>query len=160
MENKKEYLINFDGGAAPTNPGPSAYGFVIYEIINSELDPIYASGDYIDIQTNNFAEYSGVLNGIKYFKNNLFKINDQNVYTLSIKGDSKLVVEQLNGKWKCESSNIIDLYKECKKYIQQLKMEGVNININHVYRIDNKKADSICNYCIENKRNYEEIFLE
>lgn len=155
---EKKYLINFDGGAAPTNPGHAAYGFIIYEIIENELEPIYAGGNYIGIQTNNYAEYSGILNAIQYFKDNLYNTNQ--TYKINIKGDSKLVIEQLNSRWKCESSNIIELYKKCKQIINQLKFEeNIVFQLEHIYRNQNEKSDSICNYCIQNKKDYEEYFL-
>ena len=154
----KEYILQFDGGCNPTNPGPASYGFIIYELINEILEPIFAGGNFIGIKTNNYAEYSGVLNGLNYFKNNLYNISER--FNLKIQGDSKLVIEQLKGKWKINSENLIELNKECKQIINELKLhENIIFIFEHIYRKYNDKADSICNYCIDNKRNYEEIFL-
>jgi hypothetical protein len=120
---------------------------------NVETNLFYSPVATIDTLNNtNIARMTDV------YSDNLYNTNQ--TYKINIKGDSKLVIEQLNGKWKCESPNIIELYKKCKQIINQLKFEeNIVFQLEHIYRNQNEKSDSICNYCIENKKDYEEYFL-
>ena len=80
-------------GASRGNPGPASYGVHI-EDANGQI--IADFGESLGDQTNNFAEYQGVIAALRY----LTATEHRNV---TIRLDSKLVVEQLSGRWKVKS---------------------------------------------------------
>ena len=83
------YSLFFDG-ACRGNPGPASFGGVIYNEKGEELDTFKS---YIGMATNNVAEYCGLLGGLN-------RCRDLNIKHLSVYGDSNLVIQQVQGKWK------------------------------------------------------------
>ncbi len=126
---ESKFIVYCDG-AARGNPGEAGAGIMIKKD-NKNYRSISA---YLGRQTNNYAEYTAVILAFK----ELIKIGAQDV---EIYLDSNLVVQQLNGKWKVKNKNIKPLYTEAYELKKQIK----NINIQHVYRADNKEADKLAN---------------
>ena len=91
----RHFLLTADGGSRG-NPGPAGYGSVITE--NGKI--VAELYDYIGVATNNVAEYSGLIAG-------LTAINeiDANA-TVDVKMDSKLVVEQMSGRWQIKHADM------------------------------------------------------
>lgn len=127
-----EILVYFDG-ASKGNPGPSGSA---YWIKNGETS--YGEYKFIGYQTNNFAEYSGLILSLK----NLDKYKDQ---TIKVHGDSKLVIEQIKGKWKIKAENLIPLWKEAHELIKDFK----DIEFIHIDRSLNSKADALANMAVK-----------
>jgi ribonuclease HI len=139
--------LQFDG-ASKGNPGLGGSGAVI--IKNGILiDSI--SYTHKNRVTNNVAEYYGLLIGLRLLiKNNLSKEN------ITIEGDSKLVIEQVFGKWKCIHPNLIPLCKEAKKLIMEY---FPTINGKWIPREKNALADMCANKAIRNTQlTIEEAF--
>lgn len=128
------HSMYFDG-ASRSNPGPSSFGGVIYNNNNQE---IINFKKYIGKNTNNVAEYMGCLGGIRLALEN-------EITSLKVYGDSMLVVNQINGKWKVKSENLKPIYNEIKKYTPQFQF----ISFNHVYRKHNKRADALANEALD-----------
>src|SRR3970040_888343 len=115
--------ISCDGGARG-NPGPAAYGFVVKEdgkIVKNGLG-------YIGIATNNFAEYTAVIEALKWLENN-YSEKDLEFYL-----DSNLVVSQLSGIYKIKNSKIRELIFK----IRELETSFGQIRYNHIPREQNK----------------------
>jgi len=129
-----EFILNFDG-ASKGNPGLSGAGMVIYK--NGE--EIWSSCKFVGYKTNNQAEYSALIFGLK-------GALSLGIKTLSVLGDSLLVINQVNNIYKVKSVCLHDLYKEA----QALKTEFDFIEFNHVYREYNKRADELSNLALEN----------
>ena len=122
------YTLFFDG-ASRGNPGISSSGVVLYKN-NKE---IWTHSYYIgDNYTNNQAEYIALLIGLRYLKNN-------DIDKCLIKGDSKLVIKQMKGEWKCNAINILWLNEQC------LKISKKGYEYEHVLRDLNKRADALAN---------------
>jgi ribonuclease HI len=134
------YLLQFDGGANP-NPGPCAGAFVISKIATQEI--LFEGGSFIDQGTNNVGEYMGLLEGLKVCKEN-------NLDSILIQGDSKLVVYQVTNKWKINYDHIRKLNQE----IQELLKHFSSVSIRHVYREENKRADQLSDETLEKKNNW------
>ena len=128
------YSMYFDG-ASRSNPGPASFGGVIY---NSDNKEIINFKKYIGNNTNNVAEYMGCLAGIRLALEN-------DITSLNVFGDSMLVVNQLNDKWKVKSDNLKPIYKEIKKFTPQFTF----ISFHHVYRKNNKRADALANEALD-----------
>ena len=129
-----EYIMNFDG-ASKGNPGLSGAGAVIYKNGNE----IWSSCKFVGYKTNNQAEYSALILGLK-------GALDLGITSLSVLGDSLLVINQVNNIYKVKSVCLHELYKEA----QSLKTEFDYIDFSHVYRELNKRADELSNLALEN----------
>ena len=129
-----EFKLNFDG-ASKGNPGLSGAGMVIYK--NEE--EIWSSHKFIGCKTNNQAEYSALIFGLEGALN-------LGIKSLSVLGDSLLVINQVNGLYKVKSDFILPLHKE----VLALKSKFDFIEFNHVYRDNNKRADQLSNMAFEN----------
>ena len=127
---QENYVLFFDG-CCKGNPGPGGAGAVLYK------DKIEIWSDSIFVGkkvTNNIAEYTGLIIGLKQ----AIKVGIKNI---KVNGDSQLVIKQMTGNYKVNSENLIELYKTAK----QLEKSFDSISFNHVYRKDNKRADSLSN---------------
>ena len=89
-------------------------------------------------EKNNQSEYNGLLLGLQQAIN-------MNIKKLLVKGDSLLVINQMTGKYKCNSENIIGLYKKAK----ELEKHFDQIYYLHVLRNLNKRADELSNDAIK-----------
>jgi len=124
------YTLFFDG-CSKGNPGNAGAGAVIYKN-NTE---IYNESKYVGKnETNNVAEYTGLIIGLTEAVN-------QNIKHLDVKGDSELIIKQMNNEYKVKSTNIIQLHKNAKKLTKSFN----EITFSHVYRNDNVRADELAN---------------
>jgi ribonuclease HI len=133
----------FFDGASKGNPGPAGYGV---QIISSLLEAPVLLSENIGQATNNKAEYSGVINGLKWvqsFVKDQDKFNPDQRLNLQIKGDSQLAIRQLNGTYVVKSPNIKVLYDIGISIISQLRKEGHNVTLKHIYREENSVADKL-----------------
>jgi ribonuclease HI len=130
------YSLYFDG-ASRGNPGLAGYGAVLYDADGKIIDECYSrlSG----ICTNNQAEYAGLLNGLKMVRRN-------NVNKLEVYGDSNLIIQQLNRKWKVKSEGLLLYYDACKDISDDFDY----ITFHHVKRNLNKHADMLANRALDN----------
>ena len=135
MNSSSSYTLFFDG-CSKGNPGLAGSGAVIYNHLNKEI--WYKSSFVGKKETNNVAEYSGLILGLEEAL-----YNNKEIRNLIIKGDSKLVIEQMKGNYKVNSQNLLQLYKKAKELIQLGNFE--NIDFIHVYRNENKRADELSN---------------
>jgi len=119
----------FDGAAQPTNPGHASIGVVI---LDSKENTIYEKGEYIGYNTNNYAEYTALIDLLEFCVCN--GIDD-----IVICGDSQLVINQMNGIYQVKSCKIWPLFMRA----QQLKRKIKNISFEWVPREKNKRADTL-----------------
>jgi ribonuclease HI len=106
------------------------------------INDIHGSYKYLGHGTNNTAEYSGLINGLKYIIEIIGTDHDINIY-----GDSKLVIEQMKGNWKVKHPVISILFKEA----QELCKNFNSVTFTHVDRSLNSKADKLANKSIDMK---------
>lgn len=132
-------LIIYTDGASRGNPGHASYGFSIADLKGKT---IYEEGKYIGIATNNFAEYSAVLAALKHVENNFDESLEINFLM-----DSKLVAEQLSGRYKIKSSNLIPLINK----IRALEKSLGSITYKHIPRVLNFKADTLANKALDSR---------
>lgn len=125
------YILNFDG-CCKGNPGPGGAGAVLYKNDKEIWCDFMFVGEKV---TNNISEYTGLLMGLE------FVTKESNIKSLIIKGDSLLVIKQMNGEYKVNSDNIKSLYLKAKEYEKKFE----TIKYIHIYRKDNKRADELSN---------------
>jgi ribonuclease HI len=136
--------MNFDG-CSKGNPGLSGAGAVIY-CLNDE---IWSGSLFVGKNaTNNQSEYTGLIFGLQ-------QAIDMNIKTLLVKGDSQLVINQMTGRYKCNSENIIELYERAK----DLEKNFEKIYYLHVLRNINKRADQLSNEAIKDYINVSDNII-
>lgn len=127
-----ERTLYFDG-ASKGNPGLAGAGVVIYEG-DGDIE-VYSESVFVGLkETNNVAEYTGLITGLKAALN-------MGATRLNVKGDSDLIIKQMNGAYKVKSPNLIELYEEATQLAKQFE----TITFVHVYRHLNKRADELAN---------------
>lgn len=136
--NTQDYIIYADGGSRG-NPGPSAYGFVIYD---NELKIIREEGKTIGISTNNVAEYMGVVSALKWLLTN----NKIQSPSIQFYLDSTLVTNQMEGRFKIKNENLRNLYFTAKQLEEQIKGK---VRYEAVRREKNKEADKLVNKALD-----------
>jgi ribonuclease HI len=124
--------VNFDGLCQPYNPGGIAcYAFVVQ---NKAQEYGLAAEPFSDNASNNVAEYTAVIKGLEWLIRG--NHNDENII---VRGDSKLVIFQIKGKYKVKAQRIIPLYNKLIALIPKFKY----INFEWVSREENREADRL-----------------
>jgi ribonuclease HI len=132
-------ILSVDG-AARGNPGAAGAGIVL----EAADGTIYRFGEYLGKATNNVAEYSALIIGMK-------KAAELGVRKLKVRSDSELIVKQLNGQYKVKSPHLQDLYFSAIKEISSFE----KISFMHVPREQNKEADRMANLAVDAKGHVE-----
>lgn len=140
MINQNSVKIFCDGGARG-NPGPAACAFVV--LVGEQVK--HKEGIYLGKNTNNFAEYSGVINALTWIVKNNGKYKG---LTLNFFLDSQLVVNQLSGKYKIKNEILRDLSEKIKKLES---MVGSTFIYNYIPREKNRLADFLVNKTLDEK---------
>jgi ribonuclease HI len=129
------YLVAHIDGGARGNPGPAGYGAVIEDEVGR---PVVELSDYLGKQTNNYAEYSGLLAALAYTTRHGFK-------ALKVYSDSELMVKQITGQYKVSNPSLKELHAKAIKLIEDLEA----FEINHVPREQNREADWLANRAMD-----------
>jgi ribonuclease HI len=129
------YLVAYVDGGARGNPGPAGYGVVVEDEVGR---PVANLSDYLGRQTNNYAEYSGLLAALTYTLRHGFK-------ALKVVSDSELMVKQILGQYKVSSPTLKELHQQAMKLIDQLEC----FEIRHVLREKNREADRLANMAMD-----------
>ena len=137
MPEHRSVLIEADGGSRG-NPGPSAYGAVLKDAVTGEV--IAEDGSAIGVATNNVAEYSGLIAGLRLARE--FAPDA----TIEVRMDSKLVVEQMSGRWKIKHPDMRPLATEAGR----LAPPGTTYT--WVPREQNAHADRLANEALDGIR--------
>ncbi|MBZ5508134.1 MAG: ribonuclease HI family protein [Acidobacteriia bacterium] len=127
---------NIDGGARG-NPGPSAYGVVVRD---AKGEIIAELAEYLGNQTNNFAEYSGLLAALEYAVREKY-------LSLAVISDSELMVKQMKGQYKVKNPGLLELYTRAKSLVRKLE----HFSIQHVLRAQNRDADRLVNEILDSR---------
>jgi len=131
----EHYLIAHCDGGARGNPGPSGYGVVIQDEAGRK---IAALSQYLGHQTNNFAEYQGLIAALEYAIEHGHK-------ALKVVSDSELLVRQIKGIYKVKNLTLQELHARAKELIAQLEW----FSIDHALREHNREADELANQAMD-----------
>ena len=124
----------FCDGASRSNPGDASIGISI--LLDGK--EVHTISKKIGIATNNEAEYQALIDGLNYCVDNSIK-------EIEVFLDSNLVVEQVNKNFKVKAGNLKILNSKVDDLIQEFNF----IEINHVYREENKRADQLANMALD-----------
>lgn len=129
------YLLAHSDGGARGNPGPAGYGVVIKDETGKK---VAALSEYLGHQTNNFAEYQGLIAALEYAVANGPK-------ALKLVSDSELLVRQVKGIYKVKNAALKDLHGRANELIAQLEW----FSIEHAMREHNREADELANAAMD-----------
>lgn len=138
---KEKYIIYSDGGSRG-NPGPSGAGAVIQDADGNVLKEVTK---FTGEQTNNFAEYEGIIIGLEGLKKLVKKDERKNV-EIEFRMDSELIVKQMNNEYQVKVENLFGQYIKVHNLIIS---EFPNINFVHVPREKNSHADRLANEAMD-----------
>jgi len=125
-------LTVYSDGGARGNPGPAAYAIVVCD----GKTVLFEESQYIGIETNNVAEYRGLIAG-------LGKAIDMNADDVEFTMDSELVIKQMRGEYKVKAANLIELHHDAKSLASALnKVRFVHVKRNNAMIT---RADSLLN---------------
>lgn len=128
-------ITAFTDGGARGNPGPSGYGVVIQD---SSGHKIAGLSKYLGKQTNNYAEYSGLLAALEFAVEHGHR-------ALKVISDSELMVKQIKGQYKVSNLQLKELHGRAKELIGKLDW----FQIQHVLRGHNAEADRLANEAMD-----------
>ena len=124
------FTAHCDGGSRG-NPGPSGYGAVIED---PKGQVVARLSEYLGRQTNNFAEYKGLLAVLAW-------ACEHGAQRLRVVSDSELMVKQMKGQYKVASPGLRPLWEEARRLAGRLE----RFEMRHTLRGGNKEADQLAN---------------
>ncbi|MDU8997780.1 bifunctional RNase H/acid phosphatase [Streptomyces mirabilis] len=138
----REFIVEADGGSRG-NPGPAGYGAVVIDAATGET--LAERAEYIGIATNNVAEYRGLVAGLRA----AHELDP--AARVRVRMDSKLVVEQLSGRWKIKHPDMKPLAAEAARVFPPDR-----ITYEWMPREQNKHADRLANEAMDAGRRGEQ----
>ncbi|WP_066955151.1 bifunctional RNase H/acid phosphatase [Streptomyces lushanensis] len=130
-----KFVVEADGGSRG-NPGPAGYGAVVLDPVTGET--LAEAAEYIGVATNNVAEYKGLIAGLK-----AAKALDADA-SVRVRMDSKLVVEQMSGRWKIKHPDMKPLAAEAGRVFP-----AGQVTYEWIPRERNKHADRLANEAMD-----------
>ncbi|MEU4833733.1 bifunctional RNase H/acid phosphatase [Streptosporangium sp. NPDC023615] len=130
------YVVEADGGSRG-NPGPAGYGAVVKDAADGQI--LVETAEAIGTQTNNVAEYRGLIAGLA----SLLSLAGDGA-RVEVRMDSKLVVEQMAGRWKIKNEGLRPLALEAGALARRLK-----VTWRWIPREKNKDADRLANEAMD-----------
>jgi ribonuclease HI len=130
----RRLVVEADGGSRG-NPGPAAYGALVRD--GDTLEVLGSEGLTIGVATNNVAEYSGLIAGLE------MAVAIDPDAEVEVRMDSKLVVEQMAGRWKIKHPAMIPLARRANT------LRPARVSWVWVPRAENKAADALVNAALD-----------
>ena len=136
------FVIRTDG-AARGNPGPASAGAALFDLRRADArdpraTPDASISEFLGVQTNNVAEYTGLVRALELAQ----ELGAQEVHLLL---DSKLIVEQVSGRWRVKDAKLIPLWAACRGTLGTFRRWTAS----HVPRAQNTVADALANEAID-----------
>jgi ribonuclease HI len=136
----RRLIVEADGGSRG-NPGIAAGGSVVIDEATGEV--LAELGVYVGVATNNVAEYSGMIAGVT----RALAIDPD--AELRIRLDSKLVVEQMSGRWKIKHPDMANLAAEARALLI-----GTPVAFEWIPRLENSRADRLANESMDKQLSF------
>ncbi|WP_055620696.1 bifunctional RNase H/acid phosphatase [Streptomyces sp. JHA19] len=131
----REFIVEADGGSRG-NPGPAGYGAVVIDAATGET--LAERAEYIGVATNNVAEYRGLIAGLRA----AHELDP--TATVHVRMDSKLVIEQMSGRWKIKHPDMKPLAFEAARVFPPAQ-----VTYEWIPREQNKHADRLANEAMD-----------
>lgn len=131
----RNVVVEADGGSRG-NPGPAGYGAVIWDANRATV--LAERREFLGVTTNNVAEYRGLIAG-------LAAAAELGARTVEVRMDSKLVVEQMSGRWKVKHAAMIPLAERARQLVSGFDRVGFQ----WIPREQNSHADRLANEAMD-----------
>ncbi|WP_405936538.1 bifunctional RNase H/acid phosphatase [Streptomyces sp. NBC_00726] len=141
MSLPRRFVVEADGGSRG-NPGPAGYGAVVIDPDTGET--LAETAEYIGVATNNVAEYKGLVAGLRAVGALLADGPVGTGVQVRVRMDSKLVVEQMSGRWKIKHPDMKPLAAEAAAVLP-----GADLTYEWIPRERNKHADRLANEAMD-----------
>lgn len=128
-------VVEADGGSRG-NPGPAGYGAVVWSADRSEV--LAEAKEAIGVATNNVAEYRGLVAG-------LTEAARLGAADVAVFMDSKLVVEQMAGRWKVKHPDLVPLHRQARELASRFD----HVRYSWIPREENSHADRLANEAMD-----------
>ncbi|WP_433756194.1 bifunctional RNase H/acid phosphatase [Nocardia sp. CA-135398] len=132
---EREVIVEADGGSRG-NPGPAGYGAVVFAADHTRI--LAERREYLGITTNNVAEYRGLIAGLE-------AAAELGARVVSVRMDSKLVVEQMSGRWKVKHASMIPLADRARRLVSGFD----SVTFSWIPRAENSHADRLANEAMD-----------
>ena len=129
----------FGDGGSRGNPGPSASGYVIIDMNNHVIE---TNGEFLNITTNNQAEYHSLRLGLE-------RAHQLGAEIVHVYMDSMLVINQMKGIFKVKNKDLLGVYRAVKELTYKFR----SVDFTHVPREYNKLADAEVNRILDANQN-------
>ncbi|NEC05425.1 bifunctional RNase H/acid phosphatase [Streptomyces sp. SID7909] len=141
MSLPRRFVVEADGGSRG-NPGPAGYGAVVIDPDTGET--LAETAEYIGVATNNVAEYKGLVAGLRAVGALIADGPVGTAVQVRVRMDSKLVVEQMSGRWKIKHPDMKPLAAEAAAVLP-----GADLSYEWIPRERNKHADRLANEAMD-----------
>jgi len=128
-------LVEVDGGSRG-NPGPAGYGCVVWS--GDHATVLAEHGNAIGVTTNNVAEYRGLIAGLE-------EAHRLGANEVAVSMDSKLVVEQMSGRWKVKHAAMAELHQQARALASTFD----SVTYRWIPREENTYADRLANEAMD-----------
>lgn len=139
-------IVEADGGSRG-NPGVAAGGAVVIDEESGTV--LFETGVYVGIATNNVAEYNGLIAGLEC------ALTHDPAASVHVRMDSKLVVEQMTGRWKITHPDMQGLASKARALAH-----GRDVTYEWVPRLANKRADAAANESMDRRASFRRELLD
>lgn len=136
------FTLEFDGGSRG-NPGPAGAGAVVRA---ADGTPLVTMGRFLGRATNNAAEYQALILAME-------KALELGARRVTIRGDSELIVRQMNGQYRVKNAGLRPLYEEAQALLRQFESASIVHNLRH----HNTLADRLANLAMDRKADVDEL---
>jgi ribonuclease HI len=131
----RKVVVEADGGSRG-NPGPAGYGAVVLDAATGDVLAERHGG--LGVTTNNVAEYRGLIAGLR-------AAIELGATDVEVRMDSKLVVEQMSGRWQVKHPSMKPLALEAGTLVRELG----SVRFGWVPRASNGRADALANRAMD-----------
>ncbi|MET3806468.1 putative phosphoglycerate mutase [Nakamurella sp. UYEF19] len=129
-------VVLYADGGSRGNPGPAGYGAVVLAVDGTTV--LAERAAYLGRATNNVAEYSGLIAGLEAAR-------DLGATTVAVRMDSKLVIEQMSGRWQVKHPDMKPLAGMVSSLIRKFE----SVSLTWVPRAQNSHADRLANEAMD-----------
>ena len=138
----RRLVVEADGGSRG-NPGNAGYGALVRDAVTGEVLAERAAS--VGIASNNVAEYSGLVAGLRA------ALDIDPAASVEVRMDSKLVVEQMSGRWKIKHEDMRRLALEAREVAADISAGGGSVRFTWIPRAENSAADALANAAMDGR---------
>ncbi len=138
----RRLIVEADGGSRG-NPGVAGFGALVRDAATGAV--LLERAEPLGLASNNVAEYAGLLAGLE----GALRLDP--APDVEVRMDSKLVVEQMSGRWKIKHEDMKRLAGECQNVVRRILAGGGRVRYTWIPREQNKAADALSNHAMDGK---------